>query len=70
MDVVPAAIPLTNPPAPIVAVAVLPLLHTPPGVTSLHITAAPAHTLPAPVIAAGIPFTVTIAVFTQPLPNE
>ena len=52
---------------PMVAVPVLPLLHRPPIVPSLKVVVKLAHTLAVPVIAPGKPFTVTEAVFIQPV---
>ena len=50
--------PVFIPVEPIVAMPVLPLLHTPPLVASVSVAAAPAHMLPLPPIAAGTGFTV------------
>jgi hypothetical protein len=54
--------------APIVATDVLPLLHKPPVTASLHVVAAPMHTLPLPVIADGSALTVIVFVTMQPAP--
>lgn len=56
--------------APAVAVVVLLLVQLPPVVASLSVDVAPMHTTAVPVIAAGNGFTVTVAVFVQPVPNE
>ena len=70
MAAVPAVIPVTTPVDEMVAADRLPLIHVTPGVASVSVIIDPAHTLPAPVIAAGVAFTVTVAVTVQPLPNE
>ena len=49
----PAVIPETSPVDPAVAVPGEPLLHTPPGVMSVNVVEAPAHTPDKPAIAAG-----------------
>ena len=68
MASVPGATPVTAPP---LTVATTPLLlHTPPAVAELNVVVAPAHTLIAPVIAAGDAFTVIAFVTVQPVPNE
>ena len=60
-------IPLTIPvDAPIVATAVLLLLHVPPATVLLSVILDPTHTADVPVIAAGIAYTVTVAYATQP----
>ena len=56
---VPAAIPVAIPDVePMVAISVLPLLHTPPVVADDNVVVRPAHTLVVPVIAAGNGWTV------------
>ena len=63
---VPSAMPVTIPePVPTVAIALLLLLHEPPGVISINVIVLPIHTLPGPVIGAGTVFTVTVAVLTH-----
>ena len=64
MVVVPAVKPLTIPLVPIVATAVLLLLHTPPVVVSISVVVPPAHKLRGPPIepTIGSGLTVTIAV--------
>jgi hypothetical protein len=67
MMAVPDAIPVTIPVLPTVAMAVLPLLHVPPGVASVSAAVAPTH-MPTPVdgvIAEGLGLTVTVAVTKQ-----
>ena len=54
MDAAPDATPVTTPVVPIVAVAVVLLLHTPPVVTSANDVKLPAHTVCVPVMAAGV----------------
>ena len=62
----PAVTPITLPvPEPIV-IALPPVLHTPPFTPSASAVVAPMHTLPAPVIAVGVAFTVTVFVAAQP----
>ena len=62
MIVVPAEMPETIPvEEPIVAMVVLPLVHTPPVIASLKVTGLPAHVFSTPVIADGIGVTVTVA---------
>ncbi len=50
-----------------VAIEVLVLLHTPPGVAELSEVVLPAHSIPVPVITAGVVLTVTILVALQPV---
>jgi hypothetical protein len=57
---VPVATPVTTPPALIVATPMLPELQVPPVVVSPSVIVCPVHTELAPVIAAGVMFTVTI----------
>ena len=61
---VPAVTPVTNPPVPIVATAVLLLLHTPDPVTSLNVVVPPKHRSETPLMAATVvgAFTVTTIV--------
>ena len=62
----PVVTPVTLPvPEPIVN-ALPPALHTPPLTPSASVVVAPTHTLPAPVIAVGVAFTVTVFVAAQP----
>jgi hypothetical protein len=65
---VPPATPPTEPPAPIVATAVLPLLHVP--LASLNEVVAPAHTEAIPLMAEGNGFTVTTVVVLHAAPAE
>jgi hypothetical protein len=65
---VPAATPVTVPVVdPIVASAVLLLVHVPPVVASLNVSVAPGQIAPAPVIDAGVPFTEKDCVTLQPV---
>jgi hypothetical protein len=67
MAVLPPAMPVATPVRPvIVAIAVLSLLHPPPLMASLSVTALPWHTVLAPVIAAGKDSTVSGVVTLQP----
>ena len=71
MLAVPADTPVTIPVEdPAVATAVLPLLHAPPGVTSLNAVVAPIQTLVAPVIPEGSGLTVTVTMDAQPVTSE
>lgn len=63
----PDIVPLVTP---MVATAVLLLLHVPPGELLLIVIDDPAQTPVAPVITADAGFTVTIVVTVQPKPNE
>jgi hypothetical protein len=68
MVVVPGTITLTSPDAdPIVAAAVLLLLHTPPVERSLNKVVSPTHISEAPIIKKGAGFTVTTTVAVQVL---
>jgi hypothetical protein len=70
MMVEPAATPVTTPvPAFTVAIAVLALLHMPPGVASENGVLNPIHTIGAPVTAAGSGLTVAVIVIAQPVGN-
>ena len=53
-------------PEPTVAIAILLLLHVPPAIASVRSVVAPAQTFVAPLIAAGVRFTVTGVVVVQP----
>ena len=67
MFTVPAVTPVNMPvDAPIVAIAVAPLVHVPPLVALLNVTVWPTHTSAVPVIDPGAAFTVTIVVRGQP----
>ena len=67
----PALIPLTIPePVPTPAIAVAPLLHTPPEDVSLNTVIDPVQTPGIPLIAPGVGLTVTIAVFRHPVVKE
>lgn len=69
MVTVPAATPVTTPvDEPIVAIVVLPLVHTPPGTALLNVVTAPTHTLEVPVMGVGNGFTVITFVAMQPAP--
>jgi hypothetical protein len=64
---VPAAMPENIPdPDTIVAILTLDEVHVPPEVPSVSVAVLPAHTIPAPAIAAGTGLTVNTAVFRQP----
>ena len=66
MPLVPAVrIPVAEP---IVAIAVLLLLHVPPEVASLRLEVNPEQTTESPVITGGAGFTVTVCVAVQPGP--
>ena len=52
---------------PIVATAVFPLAHLPPGVASVKVDGIPTHTLVEPVMAAGNGLTVSVATAKQPV---
>ena len=68
MPVAPADTPVTTPVVPpTVATSVLPLLHTPPLVTSLSVVVEPAQTTVTPVTAAGIGLTVIGVTTKQPV---
>jgi len=62
----PGAIAVTTPVAPTVAIAVLLLVQVPPDVASESVVLAPLHNTLEPVMAAGMLYTVTRAVDTQP----
>ena len=69
MFTAPADTPVTTPVLlTTVALAVVPLVQVPPAVTSANVIADPTHTVVAPVIAAGPPFTVTTTVAFDPQP--
>lgn len=55
--------------APTVACAGLLLLHEPPPVASLSVVVCPTHTTAVPDMAAGVVFTVNVAVRKHPVPN-
>ena len=64
----PVTIPSSAPSLTTVAIAELPVLHTPPAVASLSVIVDPAHTSNGPpVIAAGSGFTVIVVVVLQPV---
>ena len=65
--VLPVTTPVTTPPEETVATPVLPLLHVPPVSVSPRVSVAPWHSAPAPVIADGKGFTVTVAVLEHPV---
>jgi len=62
----PAMPPITTPDEVIVAIDGVPLLHIPPGVTSLSVVVDPAHTFRIPKIGAGSGFTLIVVVRAQP----
>jgi hypothetical protein len=66
---VPVANPVTTPNGSIVAAAVVPLVHVPPGVASLSDDVVPAHNPALPVMATGGGVMVTVAMEVQP-PSE
>jgi hypothetical protein len=71
MIVPPTATPVTMPVVlPMVAVAVLLLLHVPPDVASVKVIVNPWHTDTGPTIGAGELDTVTVVVTLQPEPKE
>src|ERR1043165_3903062 len=55
---------------PTVALAVLALVHTPPGVLLVRVSTAPVHACVGPAIADGIGITVTTIVVGQPVPED
>ena len=65
----PVLTPVTTP-DPLTLTLPAPALHMPPVVASLSVVVAPAHRLPAPVMAAGDALTVMVVVAVQPLPRE
>jgi len=65
---VPGATPVTVPPDVIVATEVVPLVHTPPVLTSVSVIVEPAHTRVDPDIAEGNELTVTITDAEHPVP--
>ena len=66
IDTVPPATPVTTPPAETVAIVGSALPHAPPGVASVSVVVAPEHigVVPPP-IAAGVVFTVSVAVAAE-----
>lgn len=71
MSTVPGDTPTTEPVvSPIVAVAVLLLVHVPAGVALLRAVVLPTHTVAVPVMAAGSGWTVTTAVRMQPVESR
>ena len=65
--VVPPEAPYSTPLPDIVPTAGVLLLHTPPGVVLLSVVVCSSHNVVAPVIAAGRPLLVTVAVVMQPV---
>jgi len=63
----PILIPVTTPLLLPILIVALPVVQTPP-VPSVSVVVAPMHTLPAPLIAGGIAFTVTVVVVMHPGP--
>ncbi len=63
----PAETPHMVPEVPMVATAVLLLLHAPPAVALASVTQEPTQTSDGPVMAAGSEFTVTVVVAKQPV---
>jgi hypothetical protein len=71
MLAIPELIPVTTPVvATTVAVPVAPLVQLPPVGPLLSVVVLFSHTCSVPVIASGNGFTVTVAVFRQPVPSE
>jgi hypothetical protein len=70
ITVVPADTPETTPPVPIVATAVLLLLHEPPNTASLSVIVVPSQTAWGPRIAVGADATVTTYVDVQLVPRR
>lgn len=71
MVAVPVATAVTNPVVtPIVATAVLSLVHVPPVVLLLSVVVAPVHIAVVPVIGPGAAVTVIVAVTLQDVPSE
>ena len=62
----PAAIPVTIPPVPTVALLVLLLLHVPPDVASVKPAVNPAHTIDVPLTADGYELIITVALPVAP----
>lgn len=70
MSAVPAVIPVTAPLVEFtVAIAVLPLVHMPPGVLLLNVVADASHTSGVPVMAPGVAFTLTVIITGQMPPT-
>jgi hypothetical protein len=68
MRVVPGVIPVTTPVnEPIVATAVVPLVHVPPPVLLVNVIVEPGHTVPGPTIGPAADITLTVVVTRQPL---
>lgn len=68
MIAVPADTPVTIPvDEPMVAMAVLPLLQSPPPAPSLSVVVVPTHVCNIPVIVVGPEFTVTVVIAVQPV---
>jgi len=68
MMLVPRATPLTTPVVlPMVAMAVVVLIHVPPATASPSVIVAPTHTADGPVMAAGIVYTATVVLTLQPV---
>ena len=63
---VPGVIPVTIPEEPIMATAVLLLVHIPPPAVLPNIVVAPAHTCSVPLITEGAKFTIIVVVAVQP----
>ena len=71
MTTVPAAIAVTIPVLPIVAIAVLDEDHVPPVVVLLNVVVFPVHTVAVPAIAPTlVAFTDTVAVATHPVSDD
>jgi hypothetical protein len=67
---VPAATPVRKPEVdPMVATAVLELVHMPPGTPSKSVDVLPAHKVVMPVIGVGVGLTVIVVVVKQPVGN-
>ena len=67
MTEVPALTPVTTPPAVMVAIAGVALLHVPPAVALLKFVVDPRQTLAVPKIAVGNGSTVTVCVIAHPV---
>ena len=68
MMLVPSATPFTTPVVePMVAVAVVVLIHVPPATASLRVIVAPTHTALGPVMAVGMVYTAIVVLTLQPV---
>ena len=62
MVAIPAPVPVTTPVLPTVAMAVLLLLHTPPGAPSIRLMVLPTHTLVGPLMVPALAARLTVTV--------